>query len=55
MWHALMRPRRIKKPVTAHGLRGSLRGVGPYGPEAGFNKDLKSPTSKLNETLLFSH
>jgi len=35
---SLMRLRRIKKPVTVHGLRGS-----------GFNKNLKSPTSKLNK------
>jgi len=38
MCHALMRLRQIKKPVTVHGLRGS-----------GFNKNLKSPTSKLNK------
>jgi len=49
MCHALMRLRRIKKPVTVHGLRGSPRGVGPYGPEAEFNENLKSPTSKVNE------
>ncbi len=33
-----MRLRRIKKPVTVQGLSGS-----------GFNKNLKSPTSKVNE------
>jgi hypothetical protein len=44
-----MRLRRIKKPVAVHGLRASLRGVGPYGPEAGFNKNLKTLTSKLKK------
>jgi len=33
-----MRLRRIKKPVTVHGLSGS-----------GFNRNLESPTSKLNK------
>jgi len=49
--------RRIKKAVTVHGFRGSLRGVGPYGPDAGLNENppairragLKSLTSKVNE------
>jgi len=33
-----MRPRRIKKAVTVHGFRG-----------LGFNENLKSPTSTVNE------
>jgi hypothetical protein len=38
MCHALMRLRRIEKAVTVQGFRGS-----------GFNENLKSITSKVNE------